>query len=509
MTELVQLNSDLIHGFVQSLLAKRFDGASQIPWFHKEWWDLACSKEEFIAISAPRSHAKSTAITFCYTLAAILFRQSSFAIICSGTSATSVLFLQDIKNEIMDNEELVSLFGIKKNEDGKVVLAKDTEDDIIIEFEDGYKARIMAKGAEQKLRGIKWGSKRPDLLIGDDLEDDEQVLNKDRREKFRKWFYGAFIPCRALHGKVIIVGTILHLDSLLERLMPSETSKYTVKEDLKYYSTKSFGMWKSIKYKAHNSDYSEILWKERYDEKWFKEKYEEYVLQGLPDVYAQEFLNQPIDESNALFRRSDFLPLRKDDKEVTLHYYIAADLAISEKQRSDYTVFAVGGLDENGFLHIKNIIRDRLDGMGIVDTILMLQRIYKPEIFALEDGAISKSIGPFLKEQMIKTGTFPNIHLLKPSQDKITRSRSIQARMRAGAVKFDKDADWYQPLEDEVCRFPRDRHDDQVDAISYLGLIVDKMIDAPTKAEQEEEEYEEEYQQSGLSFSGANPICGY
>lgn len=507
--ELPKLNSDLIHGFVQSLLAKRFDGASQIPDFHREWWDLCCSEDEFVAISAPRSHAKSTSITLCYTLASVLFRQHSFVIICSGTSATSVLFLQDIKNEIMDNEELQSLFGIKKDENGKVLLAKDTEDDIIIEFEDGYKARLMAKGAEQKLRGIKWGSKRPDLLIGDDLEDDEQVLNKDRREKFRKWFYGAFIPCRALKGKVIIVGTILHLDSLLERLMPPENSKVTIKEDLKTFSPKKFGMWRSVKYRAHNADYTAILWKERYDKAWFKEKYEEYCLQGLPDVYSQEFLNQPLDESNALFRRSDFLPFQKADKDVKLHYYIAADLAISEKQRSDYTVFAVGGLDENGFLHVKNIIRDRMDAMTIVNTIITLQRIYRPEIFALEEGTISKSIGPFLREQMIKVGVFPNLHLLKPSQDKISRSRSIQARMRAGAVKFDKDAEWYQGLEDEMCRFPRDRHDDQVDALSYLGLIVDKMIEAPTAAEQAEEDFEEELLESGLAFDGANNITGY
>lgn len=506
---LPKLNSDLIHGFVQSLLAKKFDGASQIPDFHREWWDLCCSEDLFIAISAPRSHAKSTAITFSYTLAAVLFRQHSFVVICSGTQATSILFLQEIKNEIMDNTELQSLFGVKKDDEGKVLFEKDSEDDIIVAFDDGYRFRIIAKGAEQKVRGIKWDSKRPDLLIGDDLEDDEQVLNKERREKFRKWFYGAFIPCKALHGKVIIVGTILHLDSLLERLMPAEKAKTTEYTDLRTTSTRKSGMWKAIKYRAHNPDFTKILWKSRYDKEWFQEKYEEYCSQGIPDVYSQEFLNEPLDESNALFKRSDFLPIQKDEKDVKLHYYIAADLAISEKQRSDYTVFAVGGLDENGLLHVKNVVRARLDGMAIVDTILTLQKIYKPEIFALEEGTISKSIGPFLREQMLKTGVFPNLHLLKPSTDKISRSRSIQARMRAGAVKFDKSSEWYPLLEEEMCRFPRDKHDDQVDAMAYLGLIVDKMIDAPTKQEEEQEDYEEDLYESGLTFDGQNPICGY
>lgn len=54
--------------------------------------------------------------------------------------------------------------------------------------EDGHMFRIT-KGAEQKIRGLKWNNKRPDLIICDDLENDEIVLNKERRAKFKRWFY--------------------------------------------------------------------------------------------------------------------------------------------------------------------------------------------------------------------------------------------------------------------------------------------------------------------------------
>ena len=99
----------------------------------------------------------------------MLFRKHSFAIICSGSTSTSVLFLQDIKNELIENTEIQDLFGLQKDQNGRVLFEKETEDDIIVELEDGHKFRIMAKGAEQKLRGLKWGSKRPDLIICDDL----------------------------------------------------------------------------------------------------------------------------------------------------------------------------------------------------------------------------------------------------------------------------------------------------------------------------------------------------
>jgi phage terminase large subunit-like protein len=97
---------------------------------------------------------------------------------------------------------------------------------------------------------------------------------------------------------------------------------------------------------------------------------------------------------------------------------------------------------------------------------------------------------------------------MKPHKsDKLTRAQSIRARMRAGGVKFDKQADWYPTLEDEVLSFPRARHDDQVDSLAYLGLLLEKMIDAPTLTEVEEEEYQKELEQDGLM--GQSEITGY
>ena len=60
--------------------------------------------------------------------------------------------------------------------------------------------------------------------------------------------------------------------------------------------------------------------------------------------------------------------------------------------------------------------------------------------------------------------------------------------MRAGGVKFDKSADWYQTLEDELMRFPRDKHDDQVDSMAYLGLMIDKMHEAERQMRLDEAE---------------------
>jgi predicted phage terminase large subunit-like protein len=120
---------------------------------------------------------------------------------------------------------------------------------------------------------------------------------------------------------------------------------------------------------------------------------------------------------------------------------------------------------------------------------------------------IQKSILPFLREQMIVSGQYLSLFPLKPSIDKVTRCRSIQARMRAGGVRFAKDAEWFADLESECLRFPRDKHDDQVDTLSYLGLMLDKLQEAATPQELERESIEDELREAGYTSHGKDGKC--
>lgn len=505
----MKVTPEIIAGFVGSVLSSRFDGTTESPTWHHDAWDLCCTNNKYVALAAPRGHAKSTAITLGYGLSTLLFRERKFMILVSDTESQASLFLGTFKQELQENEALIELFGLKKNEKGLVQFQKDTETDIIVEFDDGHRFRIIAKGAEQKLRGLIWNGSRPDIVLGDDMENDELVMNKERRAKMKRWFYGALMPVLSQNGIMRLVGTILHMDALLESFMPNPNDKMTVMDGLKMYS-KRRTLWKSIKWKAHNEDFSEILWEQRFDAQRFIDLKNDFTVQGMPDVYSQEYLNVPIDESSTYFKRADFLPLREEDKKTNLLYYVTADLAISEKERADFSVFVIAGVDEDKRLHIKNVIRERMDGREIVDTIIAIQKLYEPVAIGIEDMQVSKSIGPFLREAMISSNVYPSILPLKHGgKDKLTRSRSIQARMRAKGVKFDKEADWYQAFEDECMRFPRDKHDDQVDAFSYLGLMLDKIIEAPTNKEIEEEAYLDELNESELGDAGRNGITGY
>lgn len=506
-TNKVKLDAATIEVFVESFLKKHFVDEAAIPECHREWWEMCCSNHKYVALAAPRGHAKSTAITLSYGLASLVFRERKFLIILSDTYDQACLFLGNIKRELQENEELKAMFGVKD-------FIKDTEGDIIVEFVDGYKCRVMAKGAEQKLRGLNWDGTRPDLILGDDMENDEIVLNADRREKFKRWFIGAVTPSLSKHGVIRIVGTILHQDSLLENYMPKAWDKKAgnTQTPLKLISNFNRSFWWAAKYKAHPAigDYSELLWPEYKTKEGLMLEYQTQKNLGLGDVYAQEQLNEPIDESTSLFRKADFAALREEDKESAKNFYIGFDLATkSDTVRTDKTSFTVGGVDSSNTLNIVYHVAERMDSKEAAEMILQLQRLYEPVAFITEKGALINSIEPFLKVLMYETNTFPSIITYTARTDKVERSSSIRARMRAGGVRFDKNADWFDPLQNECLQFPRSIHNDQVDSLAWLGIGLNKLIEAPTVEELNEEQYQQDLEESGSNDEGRSSITGY
>lgn len=454
-------------------------------------WDYCCSDAPQVAIAAPRGSAKSTAVTFAYLLAVAFFREHQHILILSANEDLASQFLNDVKNEIAENEVLQKTFGFKR-------FVKDRETEIIVELKDGYKFRILVKGAEQRMRGLKWERKRPSLVIPDDLEDEELVASELRREKFRRWFYGAVKPILRDGGQIRMVGTIMHMDSLLNRFMPPLKDPNTVNEELRMYSKDPGRSWKSILYRAHNEDFTKLLWPEMYSKERLDTIRKDFAEQGMLDVYSQEYLNNPIDETTSYFRKSDFRPMTEEHKDVHKIYYAAGDLAITENKRSAYTCMMVGGLDSERRLFITDNRRGRIDSLEIAKEMFSIQVRWDIATFRLESENIAKSIGPFVYDRMGRTYDgvycpFINIDAKNPTKDKMARAQTIRAMMRAGRVFFDKEAEWYPDLEEEMLHFPKWTYKDQVDTIAWLGLMIEEMAQGLTPQEMEDEDYEDEF----------------
>jgi len=479
---MVDLDAEIVGNFTKVFLMDGYDNPKPIPGFHYEMWELCFTGGSKVGIAAPRGFAKSSAISFAWLLCCVLFRRYSFVLLVSDTEGQASLFLGDIKAALQENEKLRHHFMVDS-------FKKESETDIIVRFKDGELFRIIAKGSEQKVRGLKWRGRRPDLILGDDLENDEIVMNPDRRGKFLKWFKNALLPVGSDDCDVRVVGTILHLASMLNNLMDNPE-------------------WSTLKFKAHGPGFTELLWPEKFPVERLEKIRNDYIHDGNIEGYSQEYLNEPLPDGETYFRKCDFIEMEENVDFDRLAYFAAADFAISESERADYTVIMVAGVDERGFIHIVDARRGRMDSKEIIDELISVQRRYDPVIFTFETEKIDKAIGPFLNDEMRRTGVYLNINKITPSKSKTTRGRSMQGKMKAGSVRFDTSADWYDDMVSELMTIgpsgPRGKHDDFFDAFSYIGLTIDKYFEGQTQEEvieSEYEEYEEEYEEEGVSWA--------
>ncbi|NIM44927.1 MAG: hypothetical protein GTO54_04735 [Nitrososphaeria archaeon] len=173
--------------------------------FHFEMFGLYQDSRRACVV-CPRGHAKSTTARK-YILHQILYQETQYTIIVGASEDMAAQNLRWVRDQLVDNAAITSVYGYLKNKDKWA----DTE------FQTNTGIKVSAKGAGQKIRGANEKG-RPDLIYMDDMEEDEQVSSKDRREKLRKWMTQAVMPALSRNGRIIITGTILHLDSLLKNI---------------------------------------------------------------------------------------------------------------------------------------------------------------------------------------------------------------------------------------------------------------------------------------------------
>lgn len=485
----IKLTAELMEGFSLTYLAPGYDDAKPVPDFHRTAWSLYLSEALQAGVAAPRGHAKSTSLTHVYCLASALFRAEDYIILVSTNEELAIEHLGDITRELVENEDLITDFEIK----GFITNSK-TE--IVVEFKDGHQFRILARGSGQKMRGRKWRGKRPGLIVCDDLEDDEQVENKERRDKFRRWFFRAVKPALRRGGKLRIHGTILHEDSLLARLLKDPE-------------------WKTLFYKAHESfdDFSNILWPEQFDEAALRSIRQGYIEQFDSSGYSQEYLNDPFDNTEAYLSKDDFQEM--DDFEghydLDMRRVVGVDFAISKADKANRTAMVVAGQTALNMLQYLDFRVGRWNTPEIMEAMFEIQEAHNPFCFFVEDGVIWKAVEPMLYIEMRTRGVFLNCVPLSAMKDKATKGRSWQKRMKAKACRFNKRAPGYAGFEAECLRFTGYSDallDDQFDAAAIVSRGADSL---PLLDEEDFDSEEEAYHRNTgrRNDTGRSAVTGY
>ena len=192
------------------------------------------------------------------------------------------------------------------------------------------------------------------------------------------------------------------------------------------------------------------------------------------------YQQRPVPDEGEYFTKS-MLRYFEGDLDLRDFTLVAAgDLAISKKEYADWSVFVVAGVNANDDIYIFDVVRGKWDSMELIDRIFEIQHQYKPSLFGLEQGQIDKAIGPFLEKRRMEEKLFSlNVEPLPPGKrDKELRARPIQGRMRQGKV-YIRRAHWTDDFVSELLRFPGAAKDDQVDALAWIGQMMNHVRHVP------------------------------
>lgn len=149
-----------------------------------------------------------------------------------------------------------------------------------------------------------------------------------------------------------------------------------------------------------------------------------------------------------------------------LAFYFFVDTALKEKETSDYFVCLIASFTEKNDILIFEVIRERAEVGGYLETLKELFREWKPYRICVED----KTGGTVVLQELEKE-TYP-VFPLKARGSKVDRAEPIRSLLNQGKVYFRKGADYLNDFEAEVLQFPKGKHDDQVDCLSYAGIYL-------------------------------------
>ncbi len=429
------------------------------------------------AIEAPRGHAKSTTFTFKDTLHASAYSYKHYIIILSDSSDQAEGFLTDIKTEYEENAALKEDFGDMQ---GKVWKAG------VILLSNGVK--IEAIGSGKKIRGRRHKQWRPDLILCDDLENDENVNTPDQRKKLRNWFYKAVSKAGDTYTDIVYIGTLLHFDALLANVANNPQYK-----TVKYRGVISFATNEKL-WEAWELIYTDLTNENRQeDAQEFFEANREEMLKGTEVLWEaklsyydlmvirvsegessfnSEIQNDPIDPESCAFNEEWFSYYKDEEVDFTDGRFLfvgANDPSLGKNKKSDTSAIIILAKDtRTGYLYVLVAsIEKRKPDVIITDVIensKRLRRDYKKPLtkFRVETVQFQHFFKDVMAARSAEVGEYLPIEEVNSIQNKDLRIQSLQPFVKNGYIKFNEK---HKALLQQMKEYPMGKNDDGPDAL--------------------------------------------
>lgn len=439
------------------------------------------------AVAAPRGHAKSTTLTFKGTMHAVLYGYKHYPIILSDSSDQAEGFLENIRVEFEENGLIREDFGDLQ---GKV-----WRNNVILTAS-GIK--VEAIGSGKKIRGRKHRNWRPDLLVLDDIENDENVRTPEQRLKLSNWFNKAVSKAGDDYTDIVYIGTLLHYDSLLAHTLSNPGYK-----SIKYKAVLAFSdaedlwkQWEDIYTDLSNDSHEE-------DARAFFEAHREEMLAGTKVLWEEklsyyDLMKMRVDEGEASFNSEEQNePINPDDclfQEEWLDYYNEAELdfkdrnfiffgfvdpSLGKTKHSDFSaILTLAKHKATGYMYVYDADIERRHPDRIIADILEKERRLRRDFGRgyKKFGCETVQFQWFLKEELVKASAKAGLYLpveeVPQTADKVLRIQTMQPDIKNKYIKFSRS---HKRLLEQLLQFPMGAYDDGPDALEGCRTLAKKV----------------------------------
>ena len=436
---------------------ERFDSNYQAGWVHKdicqrlEQFSHAVTQRESprLMLFMPPRHGKSTLASIAFPAWHLGRNPEHEFISCSYSGSLAMSFSRKVRHQLRE-PNYKNVFS-----DASLDPTSQSVESWLTTKGGGYVAAGVGGGITGKGAHV--------LVIDDPVKNREDAESEYSRDSVWDWYTSTAYTRLAPGGGILVILTRWHDDDLAGRLLAAAAD--------------GADDWEVVKYPAiaeqdeEFREEGEALHPERYDVSSLSKIQKAIGPRDWSALYQQN----PVADEGDYFNRDMINYYDEADLDYTrLRYYCAWDLAIGQRERNDYSVGLVVAVDEYDKLYVVDCVRGKWDGFELVERILDLYETWRPGVVGIEKGHIEMALGPFLekrvRERRLNEAYFRDLKTGR--RDKEARARAIQGRMQQGMVYFPKEPLWVGPLIAELLRFPNGVHDDQVDALAWIGLMM-------------------------------------
>ncbi len=410
--------------------------------------------EQKVSITAPRGVGKTSIVQLSLSAQHILFKKSNYIVPISATEDSAVEQSENLKRELLENTMINSLFGNMKSN----VFAKETwiaENGVL----------VKPRGMGQQVRGRLYKNYRPELIIGDDIEDRKKARNEEYRNEVWFWWNSDVMNSVDIAGddyRMVVIGSMLHEDGFMARLEDSNE-------------------WTSINISICTTEYISLapncMPQDKLDKKVKNSKED-----GILDLFCREYMGIKAAVENAIFKKDYFQNYVEEELRLGrikhLESIVLVDPAKTINPMNANTAIVGIGIDiYQQSIYVRDVIDEQMMPDDMYEQMFSMAASLGAKAIGVEVTSLENFItGPIEQYMAAHNLRFEMIWLKARGG---TREEGKDGRIRTLLPFYRRGHVYHNPtccgtLEQQLMSFPYSKKKDVMDCMAYITPMLDE-----------------------------------